>query len=143
MTFKQLRHKLDKVFSEYIRRRFFVEGRVYILDVDGMAACYTCGLTRKWQQLECGHAIGGRGMMVRYDEEICRPQCQTCNQRKGGMFEVFEKYLDQEHYSGWYQEKLMQSRGIKKFSSGELRELIRQYEKINKIKRTKETISVL
>lgn len=54
--------------------------------------CYTCeakGLSG-WN-CQCGHMIAkaALGAFLKYDLRVLRPQCDTCNQFRGGMGAVF------------------------------------------------------
>ena len=78
---KALKTKCNKLFSQYIRRKYS--------DKHEMAECFTCGTKRHWSDLQCGHGISGRGNYVLYLEEICRPQCAYCNVLLSGRYEIF------------------------------------------------------
>ena len=68
---KRLEDKLDKVFSELVRRSR--------ADSGGFVECYTCGTTRHWKQMHAGHYISRRNKTTRWDSNNARPQCPGCN----------------------------------------------------------------
>lgn len=109
---KKLISKLDKVFSEYIRKRD--------------KRCITCGHT---EQLTNSHLITRSKYSVRWSELNCHCQCRGCN-----MLHEFQP----EHYTNWfikkyglkkYQNLILESNQTKKFTDTELEGLIKKYEK--------------
>lgn len=70
---KTLRNKLDRVFSEWIRRRDAND--------DGMGPCITCG---RWAKLQCGHFIKRQHQAVRWNPWNAAGQCAYCNHRLHG-----------------------------------------------------------
>lgn len=100
---KTLKKKLWDLVSIYVRR-----------STGDMATCYTCGKVKHWQEIDAGHAIGGRGNMVLFDLEIIRPQCKYCNGPQKGMYYEFGTKLNLENGDGWYEKKKRESKGIKK-----------------------------
>ena len=69
--------KLDKVFSEYIRRR----------DADeyGRVKCCTCSTVAHWAEMDCGHFISRWNLSTRFHEMNSHSQCKACNQFHGRM----------------------------------------------------------
>lgn len=67
---------LDRVFSEYVRRR----------DADsvGFVTCISCGRRVRWEDADCGHFIPRANMALRFDEQNCNAQCRSCNRFKDG-----------------------------------------------------------
>lgn len=86
-----LRDKLDKLFSQYIRRKYS--------DEDGMSQCYTCGAIKHYKKLQCGHFISRKELATRFDERNCRPQCFGCNAKHlgNGMVVKFGEKLEKEY----------------------------------------------
>ena len=114
---KKLKDKLWKLVSEYIRRSH--------ADSNGYVACYTCGHTRLWNDtMQAGHAIGGRRNSVLFDLELLRPQCRACNCWRQGEQYIFAKKLDEEHYPGWFEERLDESRKTKKYYDSDYEDMI-------------------
>src|SRR5690348_2406650 len=69
-SLSQLKKQAWCLLSQIVRR-----SRLNIYD---QAYCYTCEEWKPWQELQAGHAIGGRHNAVLFDEEILRPQCMAC-----------------------------------------------------------------
>jgi serine protease inhibitor len=80
-----LKKKLDRIFSEYIRRRN--------ADSNGFVKCYTCCKTDHWKNMDCGHWQKRQHLATRYNEINCQTQCRACNWLKQGNDYQFEKKL--------------------------------------------------
>jgi len=48
-TKSRWKKEADKVFSRYIRRKY--------ADKNGNVSCITCGVTKHWKEMDCGHYI--------------------------------------------------------------------------------------
>ena len=86
-TTSQLKKELDKVFSEYIRKKYAKNEKV---------KCYTCGIEKHWKEIQNGHFISRSYLATRFSEENCRPQCVGCNLFGGGRIAVFASKLETE-----------------------------------------------
>lgn len=115
-TVTQLKKKLDKVFSDYIRQR------------DG-GRCYTCGSTQEWKYQQNGHFISRGKMSTRYDEQNCHCQCVSCNVFKNGNYPEYAAKLQDQYGDGIIKELNARGRAIKQFTVKELTELIEKYQK--------------
>lgn len=62
--------KLDRIFSEYIRRR---DSR------NGYGKCISCGKIVHWKDADAGHFVNRKHMSLRYDEKNVNLQCRACN----------------------------------------------------------------
>lgn len=102
-----------KAFSMYIRTKY--------------NTCYTCGNKLFMKDRQCGHGIGGRGGMVLFDEDICRTQDAQCNVFLKGNYPVFVSKLIRENGLEWYENKLIQSKQIKKYSIQEYLDIEEKY----------------
>jgi len=73
-----LKKKLWKIFSEYIRRRD-----------DGK--CYTCSTKKDWKEMDAGHFIpaGGSNPELYFNEKNVHCQCTSCNRFKHGNLSVY------------------------------------------------------
>lgn len=109
--------KLDKVFSEYIRRRYAK---------NGIAECVTCGKKDHWKNLQAGHFMSRKHYATRWDEENVQVQCMACNVYRYGEQYLFAKYLGQEKAD----ELLARSRTMVKLKDWELEEMIEKYKKL-------------
>lgn len=66
-----LKAKLDKIFSEYIRLRD--------ADNNGMVRCISCMKIDHWKNVDCGHFVNRGHTSTRYNEKNCNAQCRKCN----------------------------------------------------------------
>ena len=111
---KTIVNKLDKVFSEYIRRRY---------TKNGIAECVTCGKKDHWKNLQAGHFMSRKHYATRWDEENVEVQCMSCNVYRYGEQYLFAKHLGQEKAD----ELLAKSRTMVKLKDWELEEMIEKY----------------
>lgn len=81
MNFK----RLDKVFSEYIRRRD--------ADDNGYVKCCTCPTVKHWKEMQAGHYIPRGYYNVRFNEKNTHSQCSLCNEGKKGNLRIYEKFM--------------------------------------------------
>jgi len=115
--------KLDKVFSEYIRRRYAK---------NGISECVTCGKKDHWKNLQAGHFMSRKHYATRWDEENVEVQCMACNVYRYGEQYLFAKHLGQEKAD----ELLSKSRTMVKLKDWELLEMIEIYkEKLLELER--------
>ena len=87
-----LKAKLDKVFSEYIRLRD-TAGHTK----DGYFRCISCGQIKPYSQADCGHYIGRQHMATRYNEINCNAQCRACNRFEEGNKAGYRRGLVQKY----------------------------------------------
>jgi len=111
-TRKTLITKLDKVFSEYIRRRY---GEI--------ATCVTCGKKDHWKKLQAGHFMSRKHYATRWDEDNVEVQCQACNVFRYGEQYLFAKHLGQKKAD----ELLAKSRQTVKFTDNDIQDMIDTY----------------
>jgi len=123
VTVNDLEKKLDRVVSEYVRRK-------------EKGICYTCGNVKpSWKYQEAGHYKGRISMGTRFDERNIHCQCRICNQWMGGNKEVYKVKLVEQYGPGIIEELDRKSSQIKVFDIGELQDLIKEYKmKIKKVK---------
>jgi hypothetical protein len=124
----KLKKKVWRVFSKYIRLKY---------SKDGYVKCYTCGVVKPINEMQCGHGFGGRSNSILFDEEVCRPQCYRCNIAKGGNYDVFHVKLEKEYGFGFLQRKLKQKNKVKQFTEEELNNLYDYYSKKVALKSSK------
>jgi len=118
---KTLVTKADKVFSEYIRRRYS--------NNNGIAECYTCGKRDHWKELQCGHFMSRKHYSTRWNETNCQVQCAGCNVFRYGEQYKFGRNLDIEFGNGTADGLHELSRQIIKYDNHDLMEMIKHYEK--------------
>lgn len=121
-TIKQLKDKVWKVFSLYIRLKD--------ADLLGYNHCYTCNKKFYYKDLQAGHGLGGRGNSILFDEELVFPQCKTCNLFKGGNYDIYHTKLIKEHGLKWFEKKLKLKNKNKQFTAEELNKLYNHYNKL-------------
>lgn len=120
-----LKAKLDKVFSEFVR----LSGS----DDSGMCRCVTCGKYYHWTRIQNGHYMSRRFMATRYSEMNCHPQCMACNVMQHGNIPQYRMWLVKKYGEPAVERletiALTQTRKISEF---EYREMIGYYTKIVK-----------
>ena len=84
-SYATLKRKLDKVFSEWFRRRW--------ADPNGIVACVTCGNNMHWKNIQCGHFVSRSYLGTRWEPENCAPQCYACNYLRRGNYAEFAKWI--------------------------------------------------
>jgi 5-methylcytosine-specific restriction endonuclease McrA len=113
---KTIVNNLDKVFSEYIRRRYAK---------NGIAECVTCGKKDHWKNLQAGHFMSRKHYATRWDEDNVEVQCMACNVYRYGEQYLFAKHLGEEKAD----ELLAKSRTMVKLKDWELQDMIEIYKK--------------
>lgn len=119
-----LKNKLDKIFSEYIRRR----------DVDdhtGYGKCIDCGRETPFAEGDAGHFVGRRHLSTRWDEDNVHFQHRYCNRfLNGRQYEYGQALGDRAD------ELIQKSHQIAKFDATHLQYLIDIYkEKLDALKK--------
>ena len=120
-----LKAKLDKVFSEYIRKR---DTR------NGVFKCISCGRILPYEQADCGHYINRKHMTTRFDEMNCNAQCRSCNRFDEGNIQGYRRGLVALY--GEQQVTLLEAKkhNLRKYSDFEYEVLIKHYkEEIKKL----------
>ena len=113
-TRKTLITKLDKVFSEYIRRK---DAK------NDIATCVTCGKKDHWKNLQNGHFMSRKHYATRWDEDNVGVQCSACNVFRYGEQYLFAKHLGQKKAD----ELLAKSRQTVKFTDNDIQDMIDIY----------------
>lgn len=119
LALRPLIRKLDKVFSEYIRRRDAV---------NGYASCFTCGTARPWKEMHAGHYVNRDRMNTRWEEQNVHVQCPSCNTFHEGRKPEYTLFL-QGRYGPDIIEKLVRAgKQVKRWDATQLRALIHYYQ---------------
>lgn len=92
MSTSTLKSKLDRIFSEYIRRRDAGE--------NGYVRCISCGKIVHWEQSDAGHYVNRKHMSLRYDEKNVNAQCRDCNRFNEGNMIGYAKGLIAKYGQG-------------------------------------------
>jgi hypothetical protein len=122
---KHLIAECDRVFSLYIRAKFFT------------GLCYTCGqkIGTDTNEAQCGHFVERGKLITRWLIDNARPQGQCCNEFKGGNLNTFEQKLRAEIGGKRVDYLLKVKRQTYKINNTELQELIGQFSKeLSKLK---------
>ena len=119
-----LKNKLDKIFSEYIRRR----------DVDdhtGFGKCIDCGRETPFAEGDAGHFVGRRHLSTRWDEDNVHFQHRYCNRfLNGRQYEYGQALGDRAD------ELIQKSHQVAKFDATHLQYLIDIYkDKLTELKK--------
>ena len=123
-TRSQLVKELDKVFSEYIRKRN--------ADHNGNVSCFTCDKVAHWKDMQCGHFQSRKHYATRWDEQNCQVQCAGCNIFRSGEQFKFGVNLDKKYGQGTAETLERMARFTIKFSNVELAEKIEYYKQLIK-----------
>lgn len=137
MAKTNLKVKLDRVFSQYIRLRDMLPGNVF--------QCISCGRIKPISQADCGHYINRQHMATRFSEVNCNAQCRSCNRFDEGNMSGYRAGLVRKY--GETKVVLLESmkNDVRKYSEFEYEALIKFYQgEIKKILKAKnEDISCL
>lgn len=83
-TASVLKKRLDKVFSEYIRRT---------KAKNEICICVTCGKRDHYKEMDAGHYVSRRHLSTRFDERNVWPQCKSCNRFNEGRKDEYALFL--------------------------------------------------
>jgi len=111
---KTLIKKLDKVFSEYIRKRD--------TDANGYGLCCTCAKRIHYKEGHAGHFMSRRHYATRWDEENVALQCVSCNSFNQGEQYKFALFLNDKYKIDKATELLIKSKELSKYSITDLQE---------------------
>jgi len=118
---------LDRIFSEFIRRRD--------ADENGYIRCISCGKIVKWKESDCGHYINRKHSSTRYDEKNCNAQCRACNRFDEGNIQGYRRGLIAKY--GLRETELLEVKkyNVCKLGKLEINALAAEYrKKLNEIK---------
>ena len=119
---KSLEKKLDRVFSEYIRRRDADEG--------GTTQCFTCGRLMHWKhEAQAGHWVKRQHRATRWHPMNVQPQCAGCNLYKSGAMDEFAGALLNKHGAETIDELLRLKHEPVKHTRADLETMISETEK--------------
>lgn len=125
-----LRAKLDREFSRYIRLRDALP--------DGTFKCISCGQVKDLSQADCGHYVNRRHMATRFDEMNCNAQCRSCNRFDEGNMQGYRRGLVAKY--GEQRVLLLEAKKheTRKYSMFEYEALIRHYkEEVKRLRKEK------
>nr|WP_320058810.1 recombination protein NinG [uncultured Bacteroides sp.] len=116
-----LKAKLDKVFSMYIRMR---DSKRFDFN---QFCCISCGRILPFEQADCGHYINRQHMSTRFDETNCNAQCRHCNRFQEGNMQGYRRGLIQKYGERKILLLEMKKKSICKYSDFEYEQLIKYY----------------
>lgn len=117
----KLKEKLDRIFSQYIRLRDMMPGRVF--------RCISCGSVMSIRQADCGHYINRQHMATRYSEVNCNAQCRHCNRFDEGNMSGYRAGLVRKYGETKVVLLEAQKNEVRKYSDFEYQALIAHYQK--------------
>lgn len=117
----KLKEKLDRIFSQYIRLRDMMPGRVF--------RCISCGSVMSIRQADCGHYINRQHMATRYSEVNCNAQCRHCNRFDEGNMSGYRAGLVRKYGETKVVLLEAQKNEVRKYSEFEYQALIAHYQK--------------
>lgn len=85
-------HKLDKVFSEYIRLRD--------ANWQGVCFCITCNRVFHWKNGDAGHYVQRDRLATRFEEKNVHAQCKYCNRFRSGEQYLHGVAIDKKYGTG-------------------------------------------
>ena len=71
--------------------------RLQAMDKNEMVECYTCGQSKHYKKIQCGHFVTRYFRVTRWDRRNLRPQCFNCNIRLKGASLMFRRKLVLEY----------------------------------------------
>jgi hypothetical protein len=117
---RNLKNKLWKLFSEYIRRRN--------ADEVGNAHCVTCGKVAPWRQLQAGHYVrASAGLATYFDERNVNNQCVGCNIFLNGNMDRYALFMLKTYGATILDELDALRRTTRQIKGPEYLELIERY----------------
>lgn len=118
--------KADRVFSEWVRRRY--------ADQDGIVVCFICGREMHWKSAQNGHFLSRSYNATRYDEVNCNTCCVGCNVFKHGNMVEYAARMRKKYGTNIIEKLLKRGKETKQFTRNELQEIIKVYsEKIQNL----------
>ena len=118
-SYANLKRKLDKVFSEWVRKKG--------ADSNGIATCITCGAKAHWKQMQCGHFIPRHYLAGRWHIENTAIQDASCNIFKRGAYPEFAAWGINHYGQDWLNRMIALKRETVKWSRQDLQQMIEDY----------------
>lgn len=117
---KTYEKKLDKIFSEFVRKK---ETK------DGWGKCVSCNAIKAYEQLDAGHFINRKWRSVRWDEDNVHIQCIACNRFNEGNGVGYTLYMVDRYGRDKVDYLLAISRETARFTDSEGLLMIADYKK--------------
>lgn len=119
-SYASLKRRLDKVFSEYTRRR--------LADRDGMTRCISCGVSAHWKNLHAGHFVSRVRLATRWDIENVHAQCPRDNIFLNGNAVGYARGLENRYGPSIFATLDERSRRPTKFTRADLQAMIEDFQ---------------
>lgn len=129
----QLEKILDRWFSYFIRLRDS--------NFSGTIYCCTCNRPFYWKAADCGH-YSKRNKAHRFNEKNCNAQCKHCNDKLKGEADKHAIFIDKKYGEGTANFLRSTESQIKKLSTLEYLELIKEYKQKAKIEASLRNIKI-
>ena len=117
-----LKAKLDRVFSEFIRLRDS--------DENGYIRCYCCRKTLHWKESQNMHFIPRQHLALRYSEINCNAGCVKCNYYNNGNIEEYIVHLKKDYGNDIVERLLVAKAKVVKISNVEYELMIKKYSQL-------------
>ena len=117
---KTLINKLDRIFSEYIRKRD--------ANKQGFVKCITSGKKYHYTEVDAGHFISRKEMSTRWNEDNVWAQSRFENRFRYGNLWIYGQALEKKK-KGLPKHLYKLSKETVKYSIADLQELIDKYKK--------------
>lgn len=121
MSKTNLKEKLDRVFSQYIRLRDMI-GNTRTFQ------CISCGKIKPITQADCGHYVNRQHMALRFSEKNCHAQCRSCNRFDEGNMMGYRAGLVRKYGEATVLLLEAQKHEVRKYSDFEYEALIKHYQ---------------
>ncbi len=106
------KNKAWKAFSIYIRTRDCLA----TTKTAENGKCVTCNRVFPFEELQAGHAIGGRNNAILFDEELVNAQCRGCNSYGNGRYAEYSVWFINRYGIEKWEEKVRLSRSVVKYN---------------------------
>lgn len=121
-----LKAKLDKVFSLYIRLRDSKPFNYRFFK------CISCGEIKPFEQADCGHFHSRRHLSTRFDEDNAHAECRACNRFSADHLINYEKNLIAKIGQQKFDLLKVKAANTSKISDFDYEQLIKYYKALNK-----------
>lgn len=93
--------------------------------------CCTCGVVKKWREMDAGHYIGrglGGSSGVYFDERNINLQCKPCNGFKGSNPQAYREFMLKKHGQRVIDELNLKNKVVHQYRELELRAFAQFYQ---------------
>lgn len=129
-TLKGAKRKAWKCFSQYIRAR----DCLFTTNTLTRCKCVTCNREFPLEEIQAGHAIGGRNNSILFDEKLVNGQCKGCNGFGNGKYAEYSVWFIETYGLQEWEDKVILSKQSKKYSMQDYLDIADVYiKKYNKL----------